>query len=450
MSDKAEKKTVSKEEKKEAIKAIYDSFAELSELCYIEDLNKFVDKITKSMTMIILHNIDSMQKNKHEDNPFNHSKFILLEDKGDKDAMKGKKVIFKFTTQLKEMIGFIVNRVIFESTLIPPEGTNNMETYTLKALTINNDMESFLLRSIIPSVILYGDSFKDQEDYDLSKHVKSVIAKKIKICSSESITLFTEKYLTTYLKMISYHITQHVWSNYKGMKYLSIECIMRTLNMGTEDYLIKNKYIRFDGNPKGLSKGIFKIANALLELLHPKKTKASKKSDDEEEEQEEEKKPKKSSEEKKKPIKSDDEKKPIKSDDEKKPIKADDEKKPIKADDEKKPKKLSEEKKKEPEEKKKKAKETSEMKPKEEEKKKAKELSEQEDKKTKKPSEKKAKELSEMKVKEEEEKKKNNPTKFPAKKSNKKPKSDDEDDDEDDGENDKFHDVNDDELEYAN
>ena len=433
MSDKAEKKTVSKEEKKEAIKAIYDSFAELSELCYIEDLNKFVDKITKSMTMIILHNIDSMQKNKHEDNPFNHSKFILLEDKGDKDAMKGKKVIFKFTTQLKEMIGFVVNRVIFESTLIPPEGTNNMETYTLKALTINNDMESFLLRSIIPSVILYGDSFKDQEDHDLSKHVKSVIAKKIKTCSSESITLFTEKYLTTYLKMISYHITQHIWSNYKGMKYLSIECIMRTLNMGTEDYLIKNKYIRFDSNPKGLSKGIFKIANALLELLHPKKTKASKKSDDEneEEEQEEKKKPKKTTvkkvkeeEENKKPKELEENKKPKEPEENKKPKEEErkkakepeEEKKKSKKSDEdekKKPKKTSEEKKKEPEEKKK---------PKEEDKKKAKELSEQE------------------------EKKKNNPIKTPAKKSNKKPKSDDEDD----GENDEFHSVNDDELEYAN
>jgi len=387
MSDKAEKKTekktVSKEEKKEAIKAIYDSFAELSELCYIEDLNKFVDKITKSMTMIILHNIDSMQKNKHEDNPFNHSKFILLEDKGDKDAMKGKKVIFKFTTQLKEMIGFVVNRVIFESTLIPPEGTNNMETYTLKALTINNDMESFLLRSIIPSVILYGDSFKDQEDHELSKHVKSVIAKKLKTCSSESITLFTEKYLTTYLKMISYHITQHIWSNYKGMKYLSIECIMRTLNMGTEDYLIKNKYIRFDGNPKGLSKGIFKIANALLELLHPKKLKASKKSDDEEEEEEEKKKPKK-------PIKSDEEeKKPKKSTDKKKSEESDEEKKPKKTTEKKKPKKSDEE-----------------------------------------------------------DKKKNNPTKSTAKKSNKKPKSDDDDDRDD--KNEEFHDVNDDELEYAN
>ena len=414
MSDKAEKKTVSKEEKKEAIKAIYDSFAELSELCYIEDLNKFVDKITKSMTMIILHNIDSMQKNKHEDNPFNQSKFILLEDKGDKDAMKGKKVIFKFTTQLKEMIGFVVNRVIFESTLIPPEGTNNMETYTLKALTINNDMESFLLRSIIPSVILYGDSFKDQEDHDLSKHVKSVIAKKIKTCSSESITLFTEKYLTTYLKMISYHITQHVWSNYKGMKYLSIECIMRTLNMGTEDYLIKNKYIRFDGNPKGLSKGIFKIANALLELLHPKKIKASKKSDDEdeEEEQEEKKKPKKTT---VKKVKEEEEnKKPKEPEEEKKKSKKSDE------DEKKKPKKTSDEKKKEPEEKKK---------PKEEEKKKA-------------------KELSEKKVKEEEEQKNNTPVKSPAKKSNKKPKSDEEDDHDD--KNEEFHDVNDDELEYAN
>ena len=407
MSAKAEKKTVSKEEKKEAIKAIYDSFAELSELCYIEDLNKFVDKITKSMTMIILHNIDSMQKNKHEDNPFNQSKFILLEDKGDKDAMKGKKVIFKFTTQLKEMIGFVVNRVIFESTLIPPEGTNNMETYTLKALTINNDMESFLLRSIIPSVILYGDSFKDQEDHDLSKHIKSVISKKLKTCSSESITLFTEKYLTTYLKMISYHITQHVWSNYKGMKYLSIECIMRTLNMGTEDYLIKNKYIRFDGNPKGLSKGIFKIANALLELLHPKKIKASKKSDDEEEEEEEE-------EEKKKP------KKPIKSDEEKKPKKSDEEKKPKKSDEEdKKPKKTTEKKKsEEPEEKKK-------------------------PKKSEEPEEKKKPKKSD-----EEEKKKNNHTKSTAKKSNKKPKSDEEDDHDD--KNEEFHDVNDDELEYAN
>ena len=417
MSTKAEKKTVAKEEKvvltaeekkelaqekKEAIKKIYDSFAELSELCYIEDLNKLVDKVTKSMIMIILNNIDSMQKNKHEDNPFNHSKFILLQDKGDKEAMKGKKVIFKFTTQLKEMIGFVVNRVIFESTLIPPEGTNNMETYTLKALTINNDMESFLLRSIIPSVILYGDSFKDQEDHDLSKHVKSVISKKLKTCSSESITLFTEKYLTTYLKMISYHITQHIWSNYKGMKYLSIECIMRTLNMGTEDYLIKNKYIRFDGNPKGLSKGIFKIANALLELLHPKKSKTSKKSDDDEDEDEEQ-------EEKKKP------------------------KKPT-------VKKVKEE-----EEKKKKAKELSEMKVKEpEEKKKAKEPEEK--KKSKEPEEKKkAKEPSEKKVKEEEEKKKNNPVKSPAKKSNKKPKSDDEDDG-----NDEFHSVNDDELEYAN
>ena len=396
MSDKAEKKTekktVSKEEKKEAIKAIYDSFAELSELCYIEDLNKFVDKITKSMTMIILHNIDSMQKNKHEDNPFNHSKFILLEDKGDKDAMKGKKVIFKFTTQLKEMIGFVVNRVIFESTLIPPEGTNNMETYTLKALTINNDMESFLLRSIIPSVILYGDSFKDQEDHELSKHVKSVIAKKLKTCSSESITLFTEKYLTTYLKMISYHITQHIWSNYKGMKYLSIECIMRTLNMGTEDYLIKNKYIRFDGNPKGLSKGIFKIANALLELLHPKKIKASKKSDDEEEEEEEEKKKPK------KPIKSDEDKKSKKSDEEEKPKKTTDKKKSEESDEEKKPKKTTEKKK--------------------------------------------------PKKSDEEDKKKNNPTKSTAKKSNKKPKSDDEDDRDD--KNEEFHDVNDDELEYAN
>ena len=404
MSDKAEKKTekktVSKEEKKEAIKAIYDSFAELSELCYIEDLNKFVDKITKSMTMIILHNIDSMQKNKHEDNPFNHSKFILLEDKGDKDAMKGKKVIFKFTTQLKEMIGFVVNRVIFESTLIPLEGTNNMETYTLKALTINNDMESFLLRSIIPSVILYGDSFKDQEDHELSKHVKSVIAKKLKTCSSESITLFTEKYLTTYLKMISYHITQHIWSNYKGMKYLSIECIMRTLNMGTEDYLIKNKYIRFDGNPKGLSKGIFKIANALLELLHPKKIKASKKSDDEEEEEEEEKKKPK------KPIKSDEDKKSKKSDEEEKPKKTTDKKKSEESDEEK-PKKSDEEKK---------PKKTTEK---------------------KKP-----------KKSDEEDKKKNNPTKSTAKKSNKKPKSDDEDDRDD--KNEEFHDVNDDELEYAN
>ena len=409
MSTKAEKKTVVKEEKvvltaeekkelaqekKEAIKKIYDSFAELSELCYIEDLNKLVDKVTKSMIMIILNNIDSMQKNKHEDNPFNHSKFILLQDKGDKEAMKGKKHIFKFTTQSKEMISFIVNRVIFEASLIAPEGTNNMETYTAKALTINNDMESFLLRSIIPSVIMYGDSFKDQEDHDLSKHVKSVISKKLKTCSSESIITYTEKYLTTYLKMISYHIIQYLWSNYKGMKYLSIECIMRTLNMGTEDYLIKNKYIRFDGNPKGLSKGIFKIANALLELLHPKKSKTSKKSDDEEEEEEEQ-------------------------------------------EEKKKPKKPTVKKAKEPEEKKK-AKELSEMKAKEEEEKK---------KKAKEPSEKKkAKEPSEKKAKEEEEKKKNNPVKSPAKKSNKKPKSDDEDD----GENDEFHSVNDDELEYAN
>jgi hypothetical protein len=436
MSDKAEKKTekkiVSKEEKKEAIKAIYDSFAELSELCYIEDLNKFVDKITKSMTMIILHNIDSMQKNKHEDNPFNHSKFILLEDKGDKDAMKGKKVIFKFTTQLKEMIGFVVNRVIFESTLIPPEGTNNMETYTLKALTINNDMESFLLRSIIPSVILYGDSFKDQEDHELSKHVKSVIAKKLKTCSSESITLFTEKYLTTYLKMISYHITQHIWSNYKGMKYLSIECIMRTLNMGTEDYLIKNKYIRFDGNPKGLSKGIFKIANALLELLHPKKIKASKKSDDEEEEEEEEKKKPK------KPIKSDEEKKPKKSTDKKKSEESDEEEK-------KKPKKTTDKKKSEEpdeEEKKPKKSDEEEKKPKKTTDKKKSEESDEEKKPTKTTEKKKPKKSDE------EDKKKNNPTKSTAKKSNKKPKSDDEDDRDD--KNEEFHDVNDDELEYAN
>jgi chemotaxis protein histidine kinase CheA len=302
------------------------------------------------------------------------------------------------------MIGFVVNRVIFESTLIPPEGTNNMETYTTKALTINNDMESFLLRSIIPSVILYGDSFKDQEDHDLSKHVKSIIAKKLKTCSSESITLFTEKYLTTYLKMISYHITQYIWSNYKGLKYLSIEYIMRTLNMGAEEYLIKNKYIRSDGNPKGLSKGIFKIANALLELLHPKKLKASKKSDDEdEEEQEEKKKPKK-------PIKLDEEKKPKKSDEEEKKSKKTIEKT------------IEKKKSEEPEEKKKK---------------------EPEEKKKKEPEEKKKPKKSD-----EEDKKKNNPTKSTAKKSNKKPKSD-EDDDHDD-KNEEFHSVNDDELEYAN
>ena len=287
----AEKKTMTAEERKEIaqekkdkIRKLYDSFAELNELCYIEEIGKSLEKITKSITMIILSNIDSMQKNKYETNPFDHNKFILLQDKLDKkekdddEERKSKKAIFKFNIPSKEMIGFIINRMVFESLNL--ESINNFESYTLKVLIINNDMESFIVRSIIPAVVLYGDAVKDQEDYDLGKHIKSSIVKKLKAVDKEGMSVFIEKYLTTYFKLIAYHITQQLWTNYKGVKHLTIECIMRILDLGTENYLIKQRYIRPDENSKGLTKGVLKIGNALIELLHPKK---SKKEDDSEE-----------------------------------------------------------------------------------------------------------------------------------------------------------------------
>jgi len=411
----AEKKTMTAEERKEIaqekknkIRKLYDSFAELNELCYIEEIGKSLEKITKSITMIILSNIDSMQKNKYETNPFDHNKFILLQDKLDKkekdddEERKSKKAVFKFNIPSKEMIGFIINRMVFESLTL--ESVNNFESYTLKVLIINNDMESFIVRSIIPAVVLYGDAVKDQEDYDLGKHIKSSIVKKLKAVDKEGMSVFIEKYLTTYFKLIAYHITQQLWTNYKGVKHLTIECIMRILDLGTENYLIKQRYIRADENSKGLTKGVLKIGNALIELLHPKK---SKKEDDSEEKESKPKKQTKIKEESK-----------VKKDE-----------------------KIKEESKVKKDEK---IKEESKVK-KDEKIKEEKKTKSKEDPKEKDPKE----EKKSTPKKDEKPKEKKPPKKEEKSKKNNKKSKDDEEDEEDDEET-VYHSTNEDELEYAN
>ena len=54
--------------------------------------------------MIILNNIDIMQRNVNDVNPFNKDKFILLKDKESKESTKGKKQIFKFSNKSKKSL----------------------------------------------------------------------------------------------------------------------------------------------------------------------------------------------------------------------------------------------------------------------------------------------------------------------------------------------------------